>query len=372
MISTEHTGKPRVRIIHETNPRKYFPAIFELARRGEIEISGEHRYSVVKEWLRSWLIDRKPFTSRTRHAFEDLWVRLRIPFIRDEVVVLAFAPWDWRLLIYGPLVLRNRIVYHTSWPYWQLGETPRRYGVFDRPMSWWWRRVLRHPNVHTVVVLEAPRQSLHEFGVSSQVIPHAVEGLFYEAARQIRNDGPLRLVFVGELSTKKGVDVLLRLADELESVSLTLIGNGPLRNECDAAASRGAVRFLGQIDDRRQLAEELASQDVLILLSKRTGKWEELFGIVLTEAMAAGLGVITARHVGPVSILGDRGLGNLFDDGDVEGPTALIERLASDSQFLADFKAAHRHLADEYRVDRVADAWRAPLGLSSTPTASMG
>ncbi|WP_344342136.1 glycosyltransferase, partial [Streptomyces rhizosphaericus] len=51
----------RVRIVHETNPTKYFPALLDLAEQGRIDIVGLHRYSVVKEWLRAGLKDRTPW-----------------------------------------------------------------------------------------------------------------------------------------------------------------------------------------------------------------------------------------------------------------------------------------------------------------------
>jgi glycosyltransferase involved in cell wall biosynthesis len=357
----------RVRIVHETNPQKYFPALYALAETGEITIVGSHRYSVVKEWLRSAVRDRTPFGVRTRRALADLGFRLRIPWVSGEVVLLGFAPWDWRICLYRVLFARNRMIYHTSWPDWDVDSVPRRCGPFTGLVRRVWIRALSHPNVRIVAVLDETRVELERrFGLRATVITHAVPEVFYRAgAGATRESGrPLRLIFVGELSAKKGVDRLLQLATRVwtDSVAITVVGDGPLRAQCAAAAAAGEVRFLGPIWDRSALAEEMATHDVLVLLSQRQEGWQELFGIVVTEALAAGLGVISTRHVGPEAIFAGRDLANLFDDQDLSGPTELIRRLAADDDLLAEFKQRHAAIADAFRIDSVARTWGDLIG----------
>lgn len=355
------TPTVRVRIIHETNPEKYYPAIYGLARGPQFTIVGSHRYSLAKEWVRAWFAERKPLGIRTRTAFSDLLVRLRIPFIRDEVIVFGFAPWNWRLVIYSALCRRNRIIYHTSWPYWGLGETPHVYGPLSGAFRSLWLHFLRHPNVNVVCVLEATRAELsRRYQIEAEVIPHAVPDLFFESRVVSRSPGPLRLVYVGGLSPDKGLLRLLSLMEKLRAapVTLTVIGDGQLRDQCTIAAEENSsIRFLGPIRDRAVLAREMARHDVLVLLSKRNPVWEELFGIVIIEAIAAGLGVIASDHIGPRSVLENASIGNLFAEDDAEGPEALILGLASDMDGLARFKLAHEGLADRYREDLVAARW---------------
>lgn len=370
---TTAAAPPRVRIIHETNPDKYFPALLALEAAGGISIVGKHRYSVVKELIRSRRRDRLPWRTVLVNAFSDLSLRTRLWRIRNEVVVLGFAPWDWRIILFTPLARRNHIVYHTSWPYWEMSRTPRRYLGMNRLLRRHWIRFLRHPNVHVVAVLPEIKDELElRFGVISTVIPHAAPDLFYAASqtravRPVGNIG-LRLLYVGELSDKKGVGLLLEQFEDCrhQGIHLTLVGDGPLREECRRASQEHARIFWhGRAESREELAKLLAHHDVLVLLSRRERNWEELFGIVIIEALAAGLGVIATDHVGPRSIFAGADLGNIFADGDLAGPKALVKRLAESSAERTSFINSHRGIADAYHERTVLEAWkRVLMGLS--------
>lgn len=353
----------RVRIVHETDPQKYFPAILELGDRGLISICGSHRYSVVKEWVRAGLKDRRPMLARSQQALSDMVFRLRIPFVSGETIVFGWAPWDWRILIYAPLVRKNHVVYHTSWPHWGRNEVPRTYGPLTALLRRVWVAFLRHPHVRVVAVLEATRVDLQsELAIESTVIPHAVPGAFFDAAegRSGAADIGVRLLYVGELSTKKGVDLLLRLMRRVQDapVTLTLVGDGVLRDRCSAAdTALDSVTYLGRINDRRELAAIMARHDVLVLPSLREGAWEELFGIVVTEAIAAGMGVIASRHVGPSAILGQTHPRSLIAEGDEDGLERLVRSLAGGGDALQAFLSGHGGIADRYRMETVSATW---------------
>ncbi|GEA82058.1 glycosyltransferase [Cellulomonas uda] len=357
--------KQRVRLIHETNPHKYFPAVYGLERGGEIEIVGQHRYSVARGWLRSWIRDRRPFWDRTRMSLADLGLRLRLPFLHDEVVVAGFPPWDIRILLLGPLALRNRVVYHTSWPYWRGDNVPRRYGPLTPLLQRVWVAWLRSPKVETVCIIDATRRELLErYGVGAVVIPHAVPDVFFDSRVDARSDGPLRLLYVGSLSEDKGVDRLLGIVRTLTDVpvQLTIVGDGPLREACaEAASTDDRVRYLGRVRERAVLARLMAEHDVLVLLSQRREGWEELFGIVIVEAIAAGMGVLTSDHIGPRTILGEARVPGLFSEDDTEGVVRRLRRLATDPRELADLKQGQAGIADAYRESEVARRWRSVL-----------
>lgn len=361
-------GLPRLRLIHETNPQKYFPALYDLARAGEVRLTGAHRYSVVKEWLRAWRRDRAPLGARTAHAWQDLLFRLSLPGVRGETVLMGFAPWDWRLLVYRGLARRNRILYHTSWHDWGLDRTPRqpKPQAFKRWLRDQWLAFLRHPNVTTVavtpVVAEAVRSAA---GVEARVIPHAVPEVFFEAgaakAAAAAGQGPLKLLFVGELSEKKGLRLLLEMMPRLagQGISLTVVGDGALAGEVKraAAAPGSGVSFLGPVRDRQKLAQIMAGQDVLMLLSQKTETWEELFGIVVVEALAAGLAVVASDHVGPRGILAPVEGAGLVPQDAVAQTETMLRDMAADRARLDALRIRQAPVARAYAVDRVAARW---------------
>lgn len=353
-------AKIPLRLIHETNPRKYFPALFLLDKEGKIKLLGEHRYSVVKEWFRSAIRDRSSFLKRTRNSFKDLTLRLQIPFIRDENILFGFAPWDWRLIYLLPLLRRNKIIYHTSWPDWK--NVPNRYAFLTPLIQKMWIYFLSHPNVNIVSLTKVVADSLKkETGNQSTIISHAVPSVFYKARDQAKKEqgNVLKLIYVGEVSEKKGIPMLLELAKSLRDhpIQFTIIGDGQLREDCIEASKGAAIDFRGPIYNRPELAAVMADHDILLLLSQRTGTWREFFGIVIIEALAAGLGIIATTHIGPMGIFVGRDCGNLFQEHDSHGIRDLLIDLSQDSGKLEDFKKSQVDIAEQYHINSVTAKW---------------
>jgi glycosyltransferase involved in cell wall biosynthesis len=265
------------------------------------------------------------------------------------------------MLLYSILLRRNRVIYHTSWPYWDLDSTPRQYGAMNTALRRLWVRVLVHSNVTVVCILEETKRELKSrFDIDASVVPHAVPDLFFDARADERQPGPLRLLFVGSLTTRKGVLRILEIMSALEDcdVVLTVVGDGPLRERCvEASRQNSAIRYMGPIHERGRLAQEMATHDILLVLSVKDSTWEELFGIVIAEASASGLGVIASDHIGPRSMLANLESGNLFPDNDNTGPADLARRLAASETALRRFKAAHGGLAESYREGLIANKW---------------
>jgi glycosyltransferase involved in cell wall biosynthesis len=118
-----------------------------------------------------------------------------------------------------------------------------------------------------------------------------------------RKGGKLRVLFVGSLTQAKGLGYLLEAAELMRGrIELTLIGRR-VAAEMPTQAELERHRWIPSLS-HPELLQEMARHDVLVLPSLNEG-----FGLVLAEAMAQGLTVITTAHTaGP----------DLFTDG-VEG-----------------------------------------------------
>jgi glycosyltransferase involved in cell wall biosynthesis len=140
----------------------------------------------------------------------------------------------------------------------------------------------------------------------------------------------LRLLAVGRLSRYKGFDVLIEALAQVADAGLLLVGSGECEHELKAqVAARDLgdrVRFAGELDDDA-LASAYAAADAFVLPSLDRG---EAFGLVLLEAMRAGLPVaasaIPGSGVGEVVV--DGGTGLLIAPGDVAGLAAALGTLA--------------------------------------------
>lgn len=364
----------KVVIIHETNPWKYYPALFRLQSTGAVDSIVAVRYSALKEGLRSVVVRERGVVASLSLSCKTSIFRVRSLFMRGHVIVMGFAPYDWRIVLYSRLARNNAVFYHTSWTDWRLSQVPRRPYFFRARIRSSWLRFLSSPNVRVVATLPAVRESLlRELGVDSTIIPHAVPGCFFVGGRERENEVksdtaigsqdplPLRLLFVGELSEKKGIRRCLEVARELAgAVELTVVGAGPL-DGLVRSCGMSNVNFLGAIWDREALAREIARHDVLLQLSQRSGAWQELFGIAMIEAMASGLCVVASDHVGPRSVLAKLEESLVFDESDTDGVTDALRRLACDRVRLRKLQVSHFEGAQPYSLDGVSRAWCALL-----------
>lgn len=151
-----------------------------------------------------------------------------------------------------------------------------------------------------------------------------------------------RLLFVGRLDAVKGVPLLLESAKRLlvdhPTLELTVVGDGPARAELEITAQTlgNAARFLGY-QSQKEVARILTETDILVLPSFAEG-----VPVVLMEAMAAQLPVVTTQ-VGGVSELVEEGVsGFMCLPGDVDTLTARIETLLCNQELCAAMGIAGR------------------------------
>ncbi|MCU1281781.1 MAG: hypothetical protein JWM53_5327, partial [bacterium] len=163
---------------------------------------------------------------------------------------------------------------------------------------------------------------------------------------------------------EKGVDVLIRALQLIGSdVHLAIVGNGPDQSKCETLArSIGAadrVHFLGLRDDMECV---LAAADVTVVPSL----WDEAFGLVVIEAMAAGSPVVVTDSGAMPEIVQHGKCGLVVPKGDVSALAHAINQLITDTTLANDIRAAaHRRVTDMYRlgswVDRNLHVYRTVL-----------
>jgi glycosyltransferase involved in cell wall biosynthesis len=156
------------------------------------------------------------------------------------------------------------------------------------------------------------------------------------------------VLFVGKLTVRKHPEAVLRLGvpGALANAHVVIAGSGPLESQLRAEAqSLGttAVTFLGFVN-QAQLAEVYAMADVFVMPSER-----EPWGLVLNEAMAAGLAPVVSRDVGAAAdLVSPDETGMLFDVGRWDAMEAHVRRLVSDRDLRARIGRAAQQRSARY------------------------
>jgi glycosyltransferase involved in cell wall biosynthesis len=126
-----------------------------------------------------------------------------------------------------------------------------------------------------------------------------------------KTDDRLLLLFVGEIrSNRKNLDLVLKALTRDPSLVLAVIGaahRSPYRSMVQRLGIADRVHFLGQ---RRDVAELMRGADCFIFPTHY-----EPFGLVITEAMASGLPVITTQQAGAACVITDGHDGLIVPNG---------------------------------------------------------
>ena len=173
------------------------------------------------------------------------------------------------------------------------------------------------------------------------VVPYGADAPGAERSR-VRRDEPLRVLFVGSLSQRKGIAEVFEAVDSMgRHAALTVIGRktGGDCKPLDEALSR--CRWIPSLP-RERILEEMRGHDVLVFPSLFEG-----FGLVVTEALSQGLPVITTdRTCGP-DVLNEGIEGFLVP---TSNPHAIVEKLDllhCDRERLAAMSEAARKKAEK-------------------------
>ena len=168
-------------------------------------------------------------------------------------------------------------------------------------------------------------------------------------------DGTLNILFVGRFEERKGLIHLIKAYHRLRKrhgdARLLIVGSGPKAREYRRYVGLRQVRdveFLGRVSDDAK-ARFFASADIFV--APATG--QESFGIVLLEAMAAGVPIVASDIHGYKQVV-QRGVqGLLVEPKNHRALAAALYRLANDPELRAAMGEAGRARAPEYSWDRV-------------------
>ena len=214
------------------------------------------------------------------------------------------------------------------------------------------RRRLNRLHVRIAVSQAAAWTGRRFYGGSYRIIPNGVDVSPAPVAPVPRGEGePLRIAFVGQAVERKGLPVLLRAFEALREhlpVRLDVVGVGAEEIARLMLDDRD-VHALGKCSDadKRRVLEQA---DVLCAPSLGG----ESFGMVLTEAFAAGTPVVASDIAGYRDVVCEGVDGVLVPRGDATALAEVMRDLAFDRGRRERLAAAAARSAQRYAWPRVA------------------
>jgi glycosyltransferase involved in cell wall biosynthesis len=161
----------------------------------------------------------------------------------------------------------------------------------------------------------------------------------------------LRVLFVGSLGQRKGLSYLLRAVELLGSkVALTLLGRKAAEG---CRPLEEAVRKHHWIPSlpHPELLRVMQQHDVLVLPSLFEG-----FGLVILEAMAQRLPVITTAHTAGPDVISEGVDGFIVPIRSAETIAARLDQLASNPNLLQEIKQAAQDKAKSQRWENYRES----------------
>ena len=230
----------------------------------------------------------------------------------------------------GAVIVLSRVLGIPVVLHLHAAELHHSYPRLPGPLQAMTRWVFSLPASCVVLGTAAQRFVVDELRVPSSKVEIVFNGVPAPTAarRLVKENAVRRLLFVGNLSERKGVTDLLKAlsSPSFEDLTLELVlaGDGDIRGYQDKANALGLekkVRFTGWVG-QGEVAELMAQADVLVLPS-----YDEGLPLVILEALGNGVAVV-CTPVGEIPSVLQHGVTACFvEPGDVNGLAAALQGL---------------------------------------------
>jgi len=221
------------------------------------------------------------------------------------------------------------------------GYNPHRFRRLHSALAPVWNGV-----VSAMSTIVSPSESLAELirrqrpDTRIDVIPNGIDPDFLSPAREKKP----RILGVSRIFERKGLQYVFEaLEGGSHGFEVHIVGDGPYLPELRRRAARAGVpaTFHGWLEnDSPHLRELYETSSIFVLPSEA-----ENFPVVLLEAQAAGLAIVTTDSTGCAEVVGDTGL--LVPPHDVEALRGALTRLIRDPETRARLGSAGRRRMEE-------------------------
>lgn len=180
------------------------------------------------------------------------------------------------------------------------------------------------------------------------VIPYGVDLTRFKPKKRHKNIRPLVLT-IARLEKEKGIKDLEAVASSLPHFDFKVIGRG--------SYVPVAKNITVSVVDYKDIHSEYQKADLFFLPSCTTATWEEQYGMVLVEAMATGLPVVTTSSGSIAEVVGNSGI--IIKNASIAEMVKVISSTLADNHKLKSMSSSAR-----IRAKKLYDSAKVPAKLS--------
>ena len=166
-----------------------------------------------------------------------------------------------------------------------------------------------------------------------------------------------KILCVGSLIERKGIDLLLKALSELrEPYDLFIAGTGEEKESLEKLAQElkidDKIHFLGHLN-RAELLKHYADSDLFVLPTR-----EDCFALVILEAMCSGLPIICSKYAdGAYDLLENEKNGFVIDPYDTKKFRECIQRILKDKEIQKNMRKESEKIIEKFRFENVSKGY---------------
>jgi phosphatidyl-myo-inositol alpha-mannosyltransferase len=252
--------------------------------------------------------------------------------------------------ILGRSDAKNVATFHAKLPDTMMSK------ALEKVITPYTRSVLKHLDALTAV---SDAAADYVRGLTDRTVEIVPNGIDVKRFKKVQSNPTNTIFYIGRLEKRKGVKYLLQafalLRERLPDAKLVIAGDGPGREKLEEQCQElevDNVSFMGYISDEEKF-NQLSQAGVFC----SPALYGESFGIVLLEAMAAGVPIVAGDNPGYATVMQGRGMLSLIDPEDTENFARRLELLLTDQtirQAMVDWANEH---VDQYDYSKVVDQY---------------
>ncbi|RYL93935.1 glycosyltransferase family 4 protein [Sporolactobacillus sp. THM19-2] len=348
--------RKKIYILHQTGAPRHFESLFYMNKKNrKYNDVVQVEFNIIRKLGKGLLTFKLGYIKK---AVMNLFYLVNFLFTKNKTIIVGIAPYDIFIIYMLILKKKHKLIYYSSWPYWNLTKYPKR--IFFKSQVHMWQVFLK--DIKVVAVTDKVKKGLSQYTSNITVIPHCINPSIFNGNTANKINSSLRFLFVGRITESKGINIIIDIIENDRNSKYNewwFVGEGNLSNKirliCDR---RKNCKYFGKISEQNKLAQIYKQCDVLLLPSIPQKNWEELFGIVLIEAMACKVVPISSSGVGPSTIIRNQVDGLLLKSVDSISLKKAIISIVSDPKKLEFMQHnAYQRVMSNYSINITSQLW---------------